>query len=328
MHHGWYQLAFERDLQPGLNPLSVEGLALLAVLTLQGGQARVAVYEGRCPHRGALLAEGGVFEGDQVRCPFHGYAVRLGSHESAALCVKAYPSLLISGLLFVKLDADTDAAVIAGDAFSRRMRALNDTHFIAAGFNRIIHAPAELIVENAFDGAHFQPVHQTLNQPRLREVALTDGGLAESGVYCVEGEFQLPATPWQGSRPVVVPFQAQAFSPTLVLSQLGGPRPYSILTATLPLSGGGCQVRLSVLIEAGAQGADESGMRILLRQAEAGIAKDQPIWERLADGGALRHAMPADDTVIGFRRFCEQFKFPAIRPALHAVNPCSAGARA
>ena len=54
---------------------------------------QVFAIEGRCPHRGAPLAEG-MLAGESVVCPFHGYRFELASgkcDQKSCQAVKTYP---------------------------------------------------------------------------------------------------------------------------------------------------------------------------------------------------------------------------------------------
>lgn len=310
MHSGWHQVAYERDLQLGLQTLRVAGLALMVVVREAG--AAPEVYEGTCPHRGALLAKGGELCGDHVRCPFHGYPVELGTTGAEGrLSVRRFESLSIGGLLFVRRGgAEFDRG------FAARLRELDATHFIVPGFVRRIKASAALVIENAFDGAHFRPVHRIRNEPQL----IFSSPANET--FVAECEFHLPASNWQGPQANRVTFEAVAYSPTLVLSSLGGPRPYRMLTATLPLGESECETRLSLMVPSGPSGKapNREDLHFLLRQAEAGIQLDQAIWEGIEDGGAIRRVMPADAAVQAFQAFCRGFDeattnvMPKVRP--------------
>ena len=69
--NGWFVVAQSSEVTTGVvKALKVFGVELVAYRTLEG---QVLVTEAYCPHQGAHLAHGGVVEGDNVRCPFHGW---------------------------------------------------------------------------------------------------------------------------------------------------------------------------------------------------------------------------------------------------------------
>lgn len=69
-----------RDELPELSPAHAEADGIDLVLVRRGDA--VDVFEGRCPHRGALLADGHV-EGPNLVCGVHGWDYRLDSGVSA-----------------------------------------------------------------------------------------------------------------------------------------------------------------------------------------------------------------------------------------------------
>jgi nitrite reductase (NADH) small subunit len=63
------------------------GIASRKCVRVAGSDCRIAVFraedgnlyaiEDRCPHRGARLSNGAVFDNDRVACPDHGWTIRL-----------------------------------------------------------------------------------------------------------------------------------------------------------------------------------------------------------------------------------------------------------
>ena len=110
--HGWYQLAFERDLSPPISPLSFGGRPLMAVGSPASGNVRV--FDAVCPHRGADLGHGGRLAGDCVVCPFHAHLIGLGAPSRDGFCAREYTSLLRAGGLFQLMGQLTQALLEAG----------------------------------------------------------------------------------------------------------------------------------------------------------------------------------------------------------------------
>lgn len=294
MHRGWYQVAYERDLREGLNAVSVdcEEVALLA----RG--SGVTAFDAYCPHRGAHLCHGGVAREDHVVCPFHGFKIGIGKNVCGFEAGR-FDCMVVGGLVFVRAPGNSD------DTFRTRIEAMDATHFIVPGFQLTVDAPADLVVENAFDATHFRPVHRVMNQPSFA------GGALDNGSYVVEGVFRLPPSPWQTkaqANGVNVPFRATAYSPTIVLSDLGGERPYSMLTATQPVGERRCVIRLSLLIAVGPNRTPprEEDCQDPLRQARAGIDQDVVIWNHIR-WPLVFSPVESDQSVIGFKAFCQRF---------------------
>ena len=74
----------------------------IAVFRLDDG--RLLAIEDRCPHRGALLSTGAVYDGDKVACLDHGWTVRLSDGEVEPPeqgCVRTFPVKVEDGSVFV-----------------------------------------------------------------------------------------------------------------------------------------------------------------------------------------------------------------------------------
>jgi len=150
---GWYQIAFERDLQADVSSVPVGDRRLLIVRS--GGE--INVYDAVCPHRGADLGVGGKLLDPRVlTCPYHGHRIALGGEGGGPYCVAKYPSLVRSGLIFA-LVGDFEVGKLPD-----MLDYLERTHKIFAGFTKTIKVPPEMVIENAFDWAHFPPVHDVL----------------------------------------------------------------------------------------------------------------------------------------------------------------------
>jgi cytochrome P450/nitrite reductase/ring-hydroxylating ferredoxin subunit len=87
--------------------LSVGGVDLVAVRV----QGALRVFEGRCPHQGALLGEGTVEEGDLV-CRNHGWRfdVDSGRRLGGSGCLRTCPAREVDGQLWVDVAAISAAA--------------------------------------------------------------------------------------------------------------------------------------------------------------------------------------------------------------------------
>lgn len=292
---GWFQAAYERELEKGVTPVRFFEERLMVVEAAGGLKACDAI----CPHRGANLAYGGEVEDGAVICPFHGYRVKLGG-QGEGFSVAEYRSFLCGGLVFANLDADRD------HGFEEFLRGLDSNHYVVPGFTMKTTAPAQLVIENAFDAAHFRTVHGILNEPRLTP------SRGAHGEYWVEGTFTIPPSPWQKLAPgqdrLDVRYVARAFSPWIVVSVLQGPNPYYVITCATP-SGNETTVRLSLIMPPDENGAapSQTSCQYLLKQSRQGLEKDQVIWDNLRPDRVPRWT-GADESVIGFRRFVETFR--------------------
>jgi 3-ketosteroid 9alpha-monooxygenase subunit A len=296
---GWYQIAFERELTEKLTPVAVGRLPLVLVRRQDGFEA----YDAICPHRGAHLAYGGELEGDAIRCPFHGHLIGLGEACGGELKVRGYRTLSVGGLVFVLFSERHE------NGFSHLMAQLDETHFVVQGFTLKAKTPAEMVVENGFDRAHFRNVHGLKSDPDLHLLP------SDNGELIVQGTFQASAfnSVWHNDAPdrtsTEIGFLARMFSPNLCISRLGGgPDHHLVISGATPNGDGSCTIRVSVAVPVGSddRAPSQPAIRALLRDSKLAYEQDIVIWEHRAPD-APSQFQADDDLVIEFHRFCKGF---------------------
>lgn len=301
MDRGWCQVAYEHELNTQLTPVAVGSAPLVLARTPEG----IRAFDAACPHRGAHLGYGGRLDGEAIVCPFHGKRIGLGECADRYR-VREYPVLGYGGMVFVQAGAGAD------NGFGAFLDDLAASHLFLPGVSRSVAVRAELVIENAFDATHFRPVHGISNEPSF--TILPEEHKA-AGTFAVAGTFALPTSPWQraaaGAHTVCVPFVARAFSPYVVISQLGSDHPYVAITAATPRPEGGCVIRFSLAIPTATHEAMPAHCRerlyqYLMEHSLTGIEQDVPIWEHLIELPAPRYDA-ADGVVVAFREFCELF---------------------
>lgn len=108
----WTRAAALTDLAPDRpTALGAGGLDLVAVPTASGPK----VYEGRCPHQGALLGEGEL-DGGALVCRNHRWRfdATTGQRDGGPQCLRACPSEVRDGALFVDVTKLLDVAKVKG----------------------------------------------------------------------------------------------------------------------------------------------------------------------------------------------------------------------
>lgn len=301
--HGWFQLAFEAELQPqGVTPLSLAGHPLIAVRAAAGGGVRV--FDGVCPHRGADLGHGGRLAGDSIVCPFHAHRIGLGAESGDGFRAAEYPSLLQAGGLFVRLSERERPDFPAG------LLTLSREHRCVPGFEMAVATSVEVVIENGFDNAHFRAVHGLMSLPGLS----CDQG--EFGELRAEGRFEIPRTGWYeppggASGHLQARYVAHAFSPGVFISELDGDPPYRyrvMTTATPGPAGAATTVRLTLILpDLPGPNRDPRFVQELLQHSRNGLEQDRSIWERLAPGHVPR-LTPTDQAALAFAEFCRGFR--------------------
>jgi phenylpropionate dioxygenase-like ring-hydroxylating dioxygenase large terminal subunit len=158
--NSWYALAFSDELPPGqviTRRLVGEDVVLYRT---QSGQA--SAINPFCPHLGAHLGFGGAVEGEEIRCPFHGFrfdldgtctATGYGTKPPPRARLRLWHLREVNGILFVWYDSQ-------GRPPAWEIPAL-DTD----GWTQTRHRAFELkdhpqeTVENGVDIGHFAIVH-------------------------------------------------------------------------------------------------------------------------------------------------------------------------
>jgi len=299
--HGWFQVAFESDIQQPVTPLRFAGRSLMAVNDPGAGSLRV--FDAICPHRGAHLGYGGRLAGEAVVCPFHSYRIGLGTDSPDGFCVREYPTLRAGGGVFVRLSdrADPD--------FPNALADMTRGHQVVPGFEMTAETSVEVVIENGFDSAHFRSVHGIMNLPSL---AVAKGGFGE---LLGDGHFEIPRSGWyetpetKGTK-LTTHYLAHAYSPGVFIAELDGDPPfrYRIMTTATPDDEARCTIRLTLILPAGDGGtADERFSRELLAYSRDGLDKDCAIWNRL-DLRQVPRFTARDEPARAFAEFCRSFR--------------------
>jgi nitrite reductase (NADH) small subunit len=95
--------ALEELPAPGVRTLALSGVSV-AVFRL--GDGALCAIEDRCPHRGARLSAGVVYDGDKVACMDHGWGIRLrdgGVEAPERGCVRTFAVRVEDGVVFVRV---------------------------------------------------------------------------------------------------------------------------------------------------------------------------------------------------------------------------------
>lgn len=303
--HGWFQIAFERELTDSVTPLVFGTKALMAIKT---ERSEIRVYDATCPHRGASLACGGVPRNKFIRCPFHHLNIGLGVHQGNELWVKEYRTVVRGGLVFICLSdhAVPDVVPILDE--------LLEECDVIPGFTMDVATPLEIISENGWDSAHFKSVHKLPLQPDFTH---REG---EYGELITEGDFILPEAAWasgdKNGGPAVTRFRSRCFSPGLVIARLQGTPPfnYHIITAASPQRDvKRSTIRLTLCLPK-SQAYDEGFVESLLAVSRDGLEDDRRIWEQI-DINARSHLQPGEtDKLFGvFYEYCLKFGMPTDR---------------
>ena len=102
----WLSVCTVEELaSPGVRTIA---LPELTVAVFRLADRRLFAIEDRCPHRGARLSSGIVYDGDKIASLDHGWAVRLtdgGVEPPDHGCVRTFPVKVADGQVFVFIAA-------------------------------------------------------------------------------------------------------------------------------------------------------------------------------------------------------------------------------
>ena len=247
-------------------------------------EGEINVYDATCPHRGADLGIGGrLINPRVVTCPYHGHRVALGGDANGPYCVRQYPSVVSGGLIFA-LVGDFEVGKLP-----EMLAYLDRTRSIFPGFTKTIKVAPETVIENAFDWAHFPPVHGVLKVEY-------DAPTIEDGVFTAATTLRVGPSMWEGkggasaesdaSTWVDVPLLARAYSPNLTITQIamgGGDHPHFVIASAVPMLDGTSTIRLSVAMPRPAEGlkAPRALADLILQYESMGLdrtARSGKIW--------------------------------------------------
>jgi hypothetical protein len=161
--------------------------------------------------------------------------------------------------------------------------------------------PPELVLENAFDVEHFSGVHGI---PRVTGMQVKPG---LHGELVISGEFTTRRPSWQagGDELVVSRYHDRAFSPTIVIGELGPADRSAVVISAASPAPGGCIARIVVAVRSG-QLDEFSDFAAGTRYA---IEQDVKIWSNL-DLTIVPKLDATDAAVVAFRQFCAEFPAP------------------
>lgn len=302
--HGWYLVAFERELCGDVTPAAV-GLHRLVLIRSKGTFRAV---DADCPHRGAHLGYGGRLDGEAIICPFHGLRIGVGLCGAKNLRVSERTTLSAGGLIFVRLSSHLDCG------FARALRELHTMHVIVPGYEMHVSAPADLIIENGFDTAHFRPVHGVSSRSFSAQkdpdgsFVLVGSLLAKRSAMAREfGSSDVGSSSAGNSS---LPLTLRAFSPGLSILEVGGAFPYTMIVGATPDACGASVLRVSIALSRQIYGEQPSSRLVdhLTEASRLGIEADRRIWEQLSRVTKPTFLPDIDDAVISFRQFCAAFE--------------------
>jgi len=165
---GWFQFAWSAEIAPGdVKPLRYFGRNLVCY---RGEGGDLHVLDAYCLHMGAHLGHGGTVEGDDIRCPFHGWRwegsgvnceIPYGSRPRMKLRIQSYPVEEVDGLALMWF-SPSGVAPTWRPPLIQAQETLGDYFDIYPKCTRSdrMKVVPQLITENTVDFPHLKWVHR------------------------------------------------------------------------------------------------------------------------------------------------------------------------
>lgn len=182
---GWYCVAESKDIVEGvLKPVTYLEQQLVIYRDANG---EVHAADAYCPHLGAHLAshDGGITGGELV-CPFHKWRFDGATGKCSSIPytnvvppqakLTLYPTLETAGMVLMWYHPEGAAPEFPPYDFDEYNSAEQPWVFYTE-YNRISRAPFRDIMENLFDTAHIQQLHNSASLPDVESLKRTDYGL-------------------------------------------------------------------------------------------------------------------------------------------------------
>lgn len=177
---GWYALGFSEEFKKGeVKTCKFVGKEVVVWRTDSG---KIAVADPFCPHLGAHLGKGGTVQGEDIRCPFHGFCFNPeGECTSTGYGTQPNPK----GKLRMWHSAEKNGVVLVYHHYNKgQAPEWSIPDLDTAGFTHLKHTMWELdshpqeTSENSVDIGHFSIVHgytgvETLKPLRTEDQYLT-----------------------------------------------------------------------------------------------------------------------------------------------------------
>lgn len=282
---GWYQAAWSDEVATGdVHPLRYFGHDLVMY---RGQSGRVVVLDAYCGHYGAHLGHGGTVEGEDIRCPYHGWKwdeggnnveVPYGEGRCSRRAIRSWQTAESSGIVYLWYCPDGTPP----DWDPPTLPEVGDPGYFAmypgGAYEEAVSFPGQYVVENMADLAHLKFVHRFEEIPDLIECA------GDGHRFLTVFEASVPGA----NQHVRMRLTQEAFGVGMIRTETGGVVDSVGLTAMTPVDGTQMIMRFSRWIacstpeEAGSQPTGR-GLRYIQNNIDEALGpdSDRPIWENM-----------------------------------------------
>jgi nitrite reductase/ring-hydroxylating ferredoxin subunit len=314
---GWICVAYDREIARGeVKPVRCAGRELVL---FRGDDGKVRALDAHCPHLGAHLGVGGRVEGNELRCPFHGWRF-----DGKGACTRipharkipprarasAWAVREANGFVFVWHDREGRPPWFEIPAepehdspeWSRPHRV-----------EYTIRSRWRELSENAVDRAHFAALHAYPEPPEL--AFETDGPR-----YSMRSKVR-----WKRfGRAITLLVDIHGHGPFYVRTEGRSEAPFLVLGGANPVDEDTVHQRLSIYVSKRLPWPLRNVLvRLVQHSLQKEFERDIPIWENKI---ALRRPVlsEGDGPIMRLRAWSEQFFGAAPRASIERkeVAPC------
>ena len=293
----WFAVAASGSLQPGdVFPIRYFDSDLVLFRTESG---RAQVFDAHCPHLGAHFGHGGRVAGENLVCPFHGWAfdgsgtcvqIEYASRIPARARVACWPTLERNGFVWVWHDP---ASREAWFDVPNLTECESDEWVEVSRHKWVIRTQIQEMAENGVDSAHFPTVHGA-------------AALPESRVYVKDhlrvAKHKVPLDTSKGAASSFV--EVHGVGMGLSFTRFTGIAETTSLNLVTPIDGDTLEFTVLFLQPKAAprSGVTAAIIADLIKQ----VNEDVPIWENKVYRGQPV-LCDGDGPIAEFRRWCQQF---------------------
>lgn len=307
---GWYNIGWSGELAPGgVLPLKYFGQELVAFRTAAG---ELSVLDAFCSHLGAHLGYGGKVIDDCIVCPYHGWEWNAEGYntkipyqdEPIKRPMRKWTSLEQNGMMFVWYDPKFGKprwqlpnifACFPGHE-------ADEADFYPAYPNAVVNKPAEpfpaqYMLENAADTAHFQFTHGAPLPPQLLSFSVDGYWVSDMG-------FLSPKTN-------EIALNVKAVKPNIGLSYtlFAGKAPYRLVLSGTPIDAETCDMRVTYYLPRRPESPDVMPPEVLAFAASTDelYEEDARMWRHQQFRQRPIFAQQDIKGYTAYRKWCEQF---------------------
>ncbi|MCB0988820.1 MAG: Rieske 2Fe-2S domain-containing protein [Microthrixaceae bacterium] len=301
MPSGWFAVAESPDVEVGQTKAIYYFASHMVLWRDEEGTAHV--QDAYCPHLGAHLGHGGLVDGCNIVCPFHGWKfdgegcnseIPYSDRTNKKARVYTYPVLERNGFIYAWYHPARQAPTWEVEEIDD---VANGNYYGPKRFTHVVEAAIQEMGENAVDSAHFRYVHNVAEVPEIIRYE-SDGHRS----YMESNQkFPTPRGVVNGE------INSTADGPGVSVVRFAGIVDTLLMTATTPVDAEHTQTRFNFYVRnLGDESVNSSVGEAFANEVIKQFTEDLPIWTHKAH--IVRPALAdSDGPFMKYRKWYSQF---------------------